>query len=163
MMRRVASAAVLPLLALAIACNDAETSGTLYGEELTLSETTDVADILADPESFVGERVLVAGTVVDVCDKRGCWLEIASGNDFEKFRVKVEDGVIVFPMSAKGLHARVEGVVEKLEFTVEEAIERAQHQAEEHGTEFDPSSVTGPETIYQIKGIGAVIASEEEG
>ena len=53
--------------------------------------------------------------------------------------------------------ARAEGIVEKLEYTEEEALERARHQAEEHGTEFDPSTVTGPETVYQIKGIGAVM------
>ena len=162
MNRRAAFASLLGLLVIAAACSSDEHAGTLYGDPLTLSEATNVADILADPESFVGERVLVEGTVVDVCDKRGCWLEIASTSDFEKLRVKVEDGVIVFPMSAKGLQARVEGVVEKLEYTLEEALERAQHQAEEHGTEFDPSTVTGPETIYQIRGLGAVIEDAAE-
>ena len=35
--------------------------------------------------------------------------------------------------------------------TEEQAIERAKHEAEEHGKEFDPNSVTGPVTYYQIK------------
>lgn len=162
MMKCLSSSAAVALLVLSTACGTSDGGGTLYGEELTLSETTEVADILADPEAFVGERVLVEGTVVDVCDKRGCWIELASSNEFEKLSVKVEDGVIVFPLSARGLHARVEGIVEKLEYTMEEALEQARHQAEEHDTEFDPSSVTGPETIYQIKGIGAVIGDERE-
>jgi hypothetical protein len=132
---------------------------TQYGEDLTLSETTSVSAILAEPEAYIGQQVLVEGTVVDVCEKRGCWLAIAGDGDGEQIRVKVEDGVIVFPMDARGLQARVEGVVEKLEFTMEETLERARHQAEEHGTEFDPSKVTGPETIYQLKGLGAVIGN----
>ncbi len=161
-MRTLLSAVVLIApLALTVACATAEAAGTQYGEELTLSETTPVSDILADPEAFLGQRVLVEATVVDVCEMQGCWLELAGGNDLETLRIKVEDGVIVFPMTARGLRARAEGIVEKLEYTEEEALERARHQAEEHGTEFDPSTVTGPETVYQIKGIGAVI--EERG
>jgi len=36
-------------------------------------------------------------------------------------------------------------------------LEKAKHEAEEHGTECDTKSITGPEVYYQIKGIGAVI------
>jgi hypothetical protein len=143
--------------ALVIACSTSKTNGAQYGEEITLTDTTLVSDILADPASFVGETVLVAGTVVEVCEMRGCWLELASDKEFERIRVKVEDGVIIFPMSARGHRAVVEGIVEELQLTLEEAIERAQHHAEEHGLEFDPSTVTGPETILQLKGLGAII------
>jgi len=162
MRTRLSALALLALTAAAIGCATPEAEGTLYGEELTLTETTPISDILADPESYVGQRVLVEATIVNVCEMRGCWLELAGGSDFEKIRIKVEDGVIVFPMSAKGLHARAEGIVEKIEMTEEEAIEQAKRQAEEHGTEFDPSTVTGPTVTYQIKGIGAVIEDQEQ-
>ncbi len=151
------AAAILPVLLLA-ACRPSEGELTMYGEELTLEETTSVSAILADPEAYLGQQVQVEGTVVDVCEMRGCWLAVAGEKDGELIRVKVEDGVIVFPMSARGLMARVEGVVEKLEFTMDQAVERARHEAEEHGTEFDPSTVTGPETVYQLRGLGAVIS-----
>ena len=88
---------------------------------------------------------------------RGCWLELASEEEFGKIRVKVDDGVIVFPMSARGRRAVVEGVVEKVTLTEEEVLEREKHHAEENGLEFDPSTVTGPETTYQIRGLGALI------
>ena len=42
--------------------------------------------------------------------------------------------------------------------SLEEALEAARHKAEEHGEEFDPSTVTGPETTYRIRGHGALIA-----
>jgi hypothetical protein len=116
-----------------------------------------VSAILEAPDAYVGERVLVEGTVVQVCEMRGCWMDIASDREFEKIQIKVDDGVIVFPMTAKGKSALVEGVVEVLELTHEEAIEAARHKAEEHGEEFDPSTVTGPETTYRIRGHGAVI------
>jgi len=149
------SAALLLLAACATA--DAGVEDETYGEALTLTETTPVTTILDDPEAWVGERVLVEGMVVEVCENRGCWMEVAAGREHETIRVKVEDGVIVFPLTARGKTARVEGTVEKVELTYEEAVEQARHQAEEHGEEFDPASVTGPETTYRIRGLGAVI------
>jgi len=154
---RPAVVAWLVSFALLAACATSEEAFTQYGEELTLTETTSVSAILGDPESHLGEQLLVEGTVVEVCEMQGCWLALAGEQDGEQLRVKVDDGVIVFPMTARGLQARVEGVWEKLEYTMEEALEQARHEAEEHGTEFDPSTVTGPEVVYQLKGLGAVI------
>lgn len=131
--------------------------GNKYGKALTLKEKVKVSDILASPENFEGKKVLIEGMVVDVCSKRGCWIEIASDKPYEKIKVKVNDGEIVFPMEEKGRTALVEGEVYKISLTKEQAIERAKHEAEEHNTEFDPASVTGPVTYYQIKGLGAEI------
>lgn len=142
----------------AAAFDVASFQGTTYGEPLTLTELTAVSAILDDPESFIGTPVLVQGMVVAVCEERGCWMDVASDREFEKIQIKVDDGVIVFPLSARGKQALVQGVVEQLELTYEQALEEARHKAEEHGTEFDPSTVTGPQTIYRIRGKGAVIA-----
>ena len=133
-------------------------TGTTYGEPLTLTDLTPVSAILDDPQSWVGQRVLIQGTVVEVCENKGCWMDIASDREMEKIQVKVDDGVIVFPLTARGKAALVEGLVEVLELTHEQALEQAKHEAEEHGHEFDPSTVTGPQTIYRVRGIGAVVA-----
>lgn len=133
--------------------------GTTYGEPLTLTDVTPVSAILDNPDHFIGERVLVKGMVVAVCEMKGCWMDIASDRDFEKIQFKVDDGVIVFPLTARGHEALVEGVVEELELTYEQALEQARHHAEERGEEFDPASVPeGPQTIYRIRGIGAIVA-----
>ena len=129
----------------------------VFGDPITLTEVTPVSAILDAPEEFLGERVLVEGTVVEVCEMRGCWMDIASDREYEKIQIKVDDGVIVFPLTARGKKALVEGTVELFEMTYEEALEDARHRAEEHGTEFDPSTVTGPVTLYRIRGLGAVI------
>jgi hypothetical protein len=129
----------------------------VFGDPITLTEVTTVSAILDAPEEFLGERVLVEGTVVEVCEMRGCWMDIASDREYEKIQIKVDDGVIVFPLTARGKKALVEGTVELFEMTYEEALEDARHKAEEHGTEFDPSTVTGPVTLYRIRGLGAVI------
>jgi hypothetical protein len=154
-----ATAALAVLAVLGTACRPArESSGTSYGEPLTLADTTQLAAVLENPDGYIGQKLLLAGTVVNVCEKRGCWLELGGELEHQTLRVKVDDGVIVFPMSARGRQAVVEGVMEKVELTEEEAREQARAHAEEMGEVFDPASVTGPQTIYQLKGLGAVIA-----
>ena len=155
------SALVLPL---AIGCKPAappaasEAAATkAYGEPLTLTDTTTVSTVLANAEGMVGQKVLVAGTVVDVCQERGCWLALGSEEGGATLRVKVEDGVIIFPMSARGHHAVVEGVVEKIDLTAEQAREQAMKHAKEKGEPFDSTVTFTAKTSYQLRGIGAII------
>ena len=145
----------------------AQTDESKLGNELTLSEKTKISDILADPESYLDQVVLVEGEVLEVCPKMGCWMELKSDSQNEdaesvdKIKVKVKDGDIIFPMEAIGQNALVEGKVYKIELTQEEAVGYYEHIAEETGKDFDPSSVTGPATLYQIKGLGAEIHPKE--
>lgn len=128
-----------------------------FGEPITLQEPTRVSKILAQPESYVGQTVLVRGKVLAVCPNKGCWIEIDSDAPAEKIQVKVEDDVIVFPQSLKGKQVLVQGVVEKLHLTKEQALAMKQHEAEESGKEFDATTEVSEETIYRIKGRGAAV------
>jgi len=150
------SIAVLIVIVLAVSSVLAG-SPKKYGKEITLKEPTRISDIMANPEKYNGKRVLVEGAVVDVCKKRGCWIKLASDKEFESIRFKVEDGVIVFPMEAKGKTATAEGVLSAKTYSKEELIAQGKELAKEQGTTFDPSTVKGPKTVIQIKGEGAVI------
>lgn len=132
-----------------------EPAGDVYGAPLTLSEVTPIAAILDAPADWVGERVLVEGEVQEVCEKKGCWMDIRDPAGL--IQVKVADDVIVFPLSARGRTALVEGTVEALERTAEQAFAAAAHRAEEQGEPFDSTAVFAPTTLYRIQGIGAVI------
>jgi len=123
-----------------------------FGKELTLAEKTDVKTLLEKPMEFEGKKVLVEGTIVDVCDMRGCWIDIAAAEGYEKIRVKVDDGVIVFPMEAKGKTALVEGEVYAVTPAHECSGDCAEKAKEDgHNCENETAKV------YQIKGEGAVI------
>jgi hypothetical protein len=130
---------------------------TKYGKALTLKENTKVSDILAKPDGFNGKRVRVQGPVIDVCSMQGCWIAIGGDKDFQSIRFKVDDGVIVFPMTAKGMNAIVEGVVTATLMSAEEQIKMGEEMAKESKTTFDPKTVKGPKTVVQIKGEGAEI------
>ena len=139
----------------------AQTSEEKLGKEITLTEKTNISDILTNPESYLDKTVLVEGKVLDVCHNMGCWMDLSSGTEGEKIKVKVKDGEIVFPVEAIGNNAQVEGKVYKIELTEKEAKEYYEHMAEENGKTFDPSTVSGPVTLYQIKGLGAKILKKE--
>jgi hypothetical protein len=134
----------------------------IYGTGVELTEKISISEILKNPEEFVGRKVLVEGKIIDVCQHAGCWIDIEGSTSNEMIKIKVKDGEIVFPVEAKGSTALVEGVVYSIELDHEEAIEYYEHFAEDAGKEFDPSTVTGPVTIYQIKGLGAVINIQPE-
>lgn len=127
-----------------------------YGKEIELEEKVLISEILASPQDYVGKTVLVEGEVTEVCAHAGCWMKLKSDKEGE-IRIKVKDGEIVFPVESKGSKALVEGTVYSIEFTQEEAVEYLKHMAEDAGKEFDESTVTGPMTIYQIRGLGAEI------
>ncbi|HEY6626302.1 MAG TPA: DUF4920 domain-containing protein [Ignavibacteriaceae bacterium] len=139
----------------------AQTDEANLGAEITLAEKTKISDILADPESYLDQTVLVEGEILDVCPMMGCWMELKSDDGEGMIKVKVKDGEIVFPVEAKGSTALVEGKVYKIELTQEKAIQHFEHVAEEKGETFDPTTITGPMTIYQIKGLGAEIHKKE--
>ncbi len=128
-----------------------------YGKALTLKQVTKISDILAEPEKYNGKDVLVEGKIVDVCQKKGCWIKLAGESEDQVIQIKVEDNVIVFPKDGKGKIARAEGKVVAKEYSVKELIARAKHEAEEQGKPFDEKSITKPQTIVRVDGVGAVI------
>ena len=129
-----------------------------YGKELTVKERTSIADILKSPEKFDGKRVLVEGTISEVCQMMGCWIRITDNSTDEPLLFKVEDGVIEFPKNAQGRTVRAEGIVSVTATSKEDLIKKGRHEAEEQGKEFDPSLITGPKQVVQLNGEGAVVS-----
>jgi hypothetical protein len=128
-----------------------------FGKGITVNDSTPVSAILDQPKQYVGKQVKVTGLIVDVCAARGCWIYIAGDRPFDKLRIKVVDGEIVFPMEARGLTAEIEGIVEIFELTKEEVIEKRMHYALEKGEIFTPDAITGGETVVRLRGLGAEI------
>jgi hypothetical protein len=92
---------------------------------------------------------------------KGCWMELSedpAGKEPARLRVKVDDDVIVFPVTAEGKLAVAEGVVEAIPMTREQYTGWLAHLAEERGQKLDPATVgEGPFRILQIRGTGARI------
>ena len=135
----------------------AKVEGKVYGAGVSLPETVKVSDLMGRVDELAGKRVRVEGMVLDVCPRRGCWFEMASDKAGQQLRFKVRDGVMVFPMSAKGKYAVAEGVVRKIPLTLEQTKGVLAHEAAEYGKPYDASKVTDPITLVRLDGVGAVI------
>jgi hypothetical protein len=151
---------------------------TVLGDGVTLDTAVSIPEVLASPDEYVGSKIRVDGVVTGVCKKRGCWMQVTDPDSGQGIRIKVEDGVIVFPHSAMGHKASAEGVLEAIKLTPEQLAQvKAQHEATARGEATDCDSEkpaegedaktakkdTGcaPEVhgdmVYMINGTGAVI------
>ena len=133
-----------------------------YGEGVTGEDLVLVSDLLAKPDEFIGKTVRVKGTAVGVCAHRGCWINVAGDKEGETVRVKVQDGVIVFPPEIVGDTVIAEGVWTANELTMEQTKKVCAAEARKEGKEFDEGEVTTCMTLYQISGTGAVVVASTQ-
>ena len=133
------------LLALAVA----PAGETKLGAGVTLKESTPIQALLDKPQDFVGKTVRVDGVATEICQHMGCWMALAPDGSASggTVRLKVEDGVIVFPASAKGRKVSAEGVFEAVG-----KDEESKEAAGEHA-----KKDTKAQKEYQLKATGAVI------
>ena len=159
-------------IVLAAALVSAGTEGTVYGKGVTLDEPVAITALLEQPGPWIGKAVRVDGVVTAVCAKRGCWIQVTDPDSGKGVRIKVEDGVIVFPPEAVGHRVSAEGIFEAVAVPPAPApAEPAAHGAAGHGAEpcekesaaKAPVSATcdAPKTeaevVYLVRGTGAVV------
>ena len=121
---------------------------TTLGTGVTLKDTTPIKSVIERPRDYVGKTIRIDGVATAVCSHMGCWMAVAPEGDDKAgtVRLKVEDGVIVFPVSAKGRKVSAEGVFEAV------GDEEGKEAAGEHKKQDTKASGQ-----YQIKATGAVI------
>ena len=119
-----------------------------FGTGVSMTEVTSIARLLKDPAAFEGKTIRVEGTVKAVCAHMGCWMALAPTDaaDAPTLRLKVDDGVIVFPVTAKGKRVSAQGVFESV------GGGDAKDAAAEHAHVDAKASQQ-----YQLKATGAVI------
>lgn len=131
-----------------------------FGSGADMAKLQEISSVLSSPDKYLNETVTVQGTVLGVCSKRGCWMKLASDKRFQTLRIKVRDGDMVFPMSARGKTAFATGKLSAIELSQQQATRYLAHLAKEAKQPFDPESVKGPMTIYQLVPEGVTINDE---
>ena len=112
-----------------------------YGNHPSKDIIYDVDELLMSASESLGRKFLVNGIITEVCPMRGCWLQVKDYNSDSDIRIKVTDGEIVFPLSAKGKNVIAEGIFTKLELSEKQAKNWKHHLALEKGIELDTSSI----------------------
>jgi hypothetical protein len=132
--------------------------GAVYGEGVTLDESVEIQTLLGDPDPWVGKRVRVEGVVSAVCQHRGCWMQIKDPDSEQAIRIKVEDGVIVFPASAIGKEAAAEGIFEAVPVKTTASSPPHEHRhGEDEAHQAECAGEAVEDRILLIRGTGAVV------
>jgi len=143
---------------------------TSYGDGVTLKEAVAIDTLLANPDDYIGRTVRVDGVITGVCKKRGCWMQVTDSESGNGVRIKVEDGVMVFPYTSMGREASAEGVFEAIKLTpkqiearkvaahgheVGEDCDKDEPKRDGSGVGCDAPAIG--EYVYVIRGTGAMI------
>ena len=96
----------------------------LRGEALgTTAPLVNLSDALHDPDAYADHVVRVEGTVKQVCQMMGCWMELVSSTDSTSVGVRVtfKDYGFFVPKDSAGQAATLQGEFETSVFSKEDA------------------------------------------
>ncbi|MBX7101947.1 MAG: DUF4920 domain-containing protein [Myxococcaceae bacterium] len=95
----------------------------LRGEKLKGLPAVELAALLKSPSDFDGKTVALKGTVRKACERKGCWMELATAADAKGpgVRVTFKDYGFFVPLDSAGRKAQVEGQVKVAELSDETA------------------------------------------
>jgi hypothetical protein len=101
------------LLALLFAVTTAFAADTVKrGEPISKdAKATPLADVLASPDKYSKDAVLVEGVIENVCQMKGCWMQLTPEAGKAGIRVTFKDYGFFVPTDSKGMKARAAGLV----------------------------------------------------
>ena len=141
-MKRIAALLAAALFAITlVSAAFAGAEPSRFGATVTEKKSVPVAKLAKDPKKFEGKTVRSEGTVAEVCQGRGCWVEV-EGPKGVTFLAKSLDETVLLPKDCAGQVVVVQGVVTAL---------KAKPHEHEEGVE--GHSCPTPEYVVATKGI----------
>jgi hypothetical protein len=142
--------ASLGLLALLLAPAACSTPAERFGAPVRAPGGRDVPieALLAAPEAHDGQTLTVAGTVQEVCMKKGCWMTLAAGE--REMRVTFQDYGFFVPTDSQGARVRAEG---RFAITLV-PVEEARHYLEDAGRHAEAAAITAPVPSFTFVATG---------
>ncbi|HKQ57091.1 MAG TPA: DUF4920 domain-containing protein [Candidatus Eisenbacteria bacterium] len=148
-MKRMSFVAVVVGLALASPAFPGETKGTQdavsIGAAVTVKKPVDVARLAKNPKRYVGKTVRLEGTVKEVCQGAGCWVQVANPGGVS-FLAKSLDESVLLPIDCAGRKIVVQGVV-----TEQAARDAEAHKV--HDCEAEGHACPSPTFLVSTQGI----------
>jgi hypothetical protein len=111
-MKRFAIAALVIAIAFSAFAADVVKRGIAIPAD---AKSVTVADVLAKPDAYAKQPVVVEGVVSTVCTNMGCWMQL------DTVRVTFKDYGFFVPTDSKGFQARALGVAKVRTISKDEA------------------------------------------
>ncbi|MBD9479210.1 DUF4920 domain-containing protein [Pseudoxanthomonas sp. PXM02] len=128
----------------------AEAAWDKYGADVPAGEVVPLAQALANPAAHEGQAKVFSGRVVDVCQKKGCWVMLE--DDGQGARVLLGDHDFYVPKDVRG-QAQVHGVLSRVALSPD----ARQHTAKE------TSGAPVPAVEYRIVADGVQVLADDPG
>jgi hypothetical protein len=128
-----------------------------FGDAITLDRNSSVtvSEAIQKPELH-GKKVLVRGTISDVCQNKGCWLVVTDG--VEEMRVTFKDYAFFVPKDSDGRNVVLEGVVSEEEISEGAATHYASVSRTTDTTAVE--LIKGPQKVVTMEASAVAIAQE---
>ena len=91
------------------------------GEKLKGLKAVELASLLKSPQALDGQAIAVEGKVRRACERKGCWMELSTGDKGPGVRVTFKDYGFFVPLDSAGRTAKVEGTVKVATLSEEQA------------------------------------------
>ncbi len=88
------------------------------------SVKVEFAELIANPDNYVGKSIIVEGKVVHVCTETGKKLFVVGENPDVRLYVAAGENIAKFPMELLGSEIAVEGLITKVGETIPAATEK---------------------------------------
>lgn len=133
----------------------ASSDGKHFGKTIDAANATPLADMLAQMEQ--GKKVemnaKVTGKVLEVCQKKGCWMTLDRG-DGTDMRVTFKDYGFFMPKDISGRTVVIEGLAQ-VDTT---SVDDLRHYAEDEGKSAEEiAKITEPETEISFVADGVIL------
>lgn len=124
-----------------------------FGEEFEMAEATAASDVSSLMNDSSVNEFIVSGTIEEVCQKKGCWMKVATAED-ESMRISFKDYGFFVPLDASGKTMTMKGVAGF--DTID--VDMLKHFAEDAGqSQEEIDAITEPEFALTFEATGVLI------
>lgn len=127
-------------------------AGANYGAGVsTKAKPMPYSAFIAEVNSKDSVKAVVTGTVLEVCQKKGCWMTLQPESGDSKMSVRFKDYSFFMPKTLSGNKVIVEGLAKRTEVSVADL----RHYAEDAGkSKAEIASITEPQVEIELMATG---------
>jgi len=131
----------------------ADTTLMYFGDSITTDAAIAATEVINQLKGKDSAQLKLTGVIEDVCQKKGCWMNIAIGNN-QSMRVKFKDYAFFMPKDAAGKTVFIEGWA----YADTIPVAQLQHYAEDAGkSKEEIAKITEPEVSISFEAHGVII------
>jgi hypothetical protein len=130
-----------------------------FGEQIEADDALTFVELVNKMETVDSMQVKVRGTVEEVCQAKGCWMNIVSDETDKEMFVKFKDYGFFMPKDISGKEVIMEGYAFR-EFT---PVDELRHYAEDAGKSAEEiSAITEPKEEFKFMASGVILLDDTE-